>query len=63
MDGHQAITFEEYRAAILASHSSSDTSVLETAFHALDRNGDNELDFHELIGSMRKMKQKMKTNY
>ena len=38
---------------MLASHVSTDTNILEAAFHALDRNGDNELDFYELIGSMK----------
>ena len=38
---------------MLASMSMQDNQMLESAFHALDRNGDNELDFYELVGSMK----------
>ena len=53
LDGHKSISFEEYEEAMLISMNSQSTQMLEAAFHVLDINGDNQLDFDELVGSMK----------
>ena len=42
------VSFEEFRAAMVISHSEQDTAVLKSAFRKLDLNGDHFLTLDEL---------------